>query len=146
MCTLTAVKFREKGGAAIVVTQLEVWFKGYTHPVKNDVFEQMFSNIRSTIRNQVWEKAGVYLNEDIIVPLCDTWASTVHHLTKVIDEHSEEYSRLLAKAQNILSENFITPHKVACDNEVMVQELKEFSRYTGMEMYVNNNHFLDMIE
>lgn len=120
------------------MTQLEEWFKGYMQPVTTQMFEQMFSEIRSTIRNQVWEKAGVYLNEDVIVPLCDKWASTAHQLRNVCDESSEKHLKLLADSQNILSENFIAPdHKVACDNEVMVNQLEDLSHSSTMKMYVN---------
>lgn len=132
---MTTAKFRERDGAAIVVTQLEVWFKGYSHPVSKEMFEQMFSGIRSTIRNQVWEKAGFYLNEEIIVPLCDKWACAAHQLTQVLGEKdSKEYSRFLAESQNILSENFkTTKPDDYCDDQVTVCKLKECSYSANME-------------
>lgn len=136
-CIQTTAKFREKDGAAIVVTQLEEWYKGYAQPVTTQTFNQMFSRIRCTIRNEVWEKAGVYLNEEVIVPLCDKYASKVHQIRNVPDKTSEEYMKLLNDIQNIVSENFIPPdHKVTCDDEVMLKQLEDLSHSSTMKRYV----------
>lgn len=133
---MTTAKFRERDGAAIVVTQLEIWFKGYSQPVSKQMFDQMFSEIRSTIRNQVWKKAGFYLNEEIIVPLCDKWACTVHQLSQVLGKKdSKEYLKLLAESQNILSENFNTTDADGyCDDQVTLCHLKKCSYSSNMEM------------
>ena len=116
-----------------------MWFKGHSQPVKKEEVEQMFSTLRGTIRNQVWEKAGIYLNEDIIIPLCDKWACTAHELKKLklLGEDSEEYSKLLADAQNILSENFIAPdYDDGCDGEVIARQVEDVSYSSNLEMYV----------
>ena len=119
-----------------MVTQLELWFKGYSHPVSKEAFELMFSEIRSTIRKQVWDKAGVYLNEEIIVPLCDKWACTAHHLSNTLsEEDSMEHSKVLAESQNILSENFSTSDTDGyCDSQMTLCNLKKNSHSSNMEM------------
>ena len=107
-------------------------------PVTKDEFEQMFSGIRHTIRNQVWEKAGVYLNEEIIVPLCDKWACTAHQFENVLQvgkEDSKECLKFLAESQNILSDNFIiSDYGDHCDSQVILRDLKNYSHSSNMEM------------
>ena len=97
----------------------------------------MFSEVRSTIRNQVWDKAGVYLNEDIILPLCDKWACTAHQLGRVVNRQSKQRSELLADAQNVLSENYADPNESGYyDDEAIARKLMDCSWSSNMEMYV----------
>ena len=97
----------------------------------------MFSKIRGTIRNLVWEKAGVYLNEDIILPFCDKWACMAHQLKQVLRGNSEDYSRFLVGAHNVLSESFHNAD-VTSDHQQIVTQLEVFTRLSDMKRYHYN--------
>lgn len=127
----SSAKFRERHSAIIVVTQLEMWFKKQPClPVTEQAFKNELSSVRNIIRKQVWERAGVHLSEEVIVPLCDKWACLAH-LLKLTDEKSEVYTKYLAQAQNALTENWKVTE--VGDKEHIVAQLESLTCFSAIK-------------
>ena len=78
--------------------------------------------------------AGVYLNEDVIIPLCDEWASIFRQLKEARDKNYEEYSKLLAHAQDILSKNYTASELgISAKTQVEAEQLKDLSHLSDTE-------------